>query len=308
MKNNKLPLKERYNNFIQKHPKFWLTFIYCVLMFVLVIAMFIAVFSPPANETASADFRQSETCSAPPTTISENYVMLTSSGLWDKEELIHDYFYANVSMPAGYFTVSAVLYRDTISSSTSLYSYRYLNFYAFFDDNNLVYDIYLFYSNTPVFYNPNSPNIPADAMSIVPVSDTSKFPLYASDFSYHSLYTGYIRNGIDEFLVFKTCPVFSSGNCSPDDLKAEYDKGHSDGFASGKNEGLIEGEDIGYNKGFVAGQNSVDPFPNPVSYLIEPIISFLNIKFFDTLTLGGVLSVGIFVMVAVMFIKLFAGG
>lgn len=293
MKNNKLPLKERYNNFIQKHPKFWLTFIYCVLMFVLAIAMFIAAFSPPTNETASADFRQSQICPAPPTTISDDYVMFTSSGLWDKEELIRHYFYARVSMPAGYFAVSAVLYRDTISSSTSLYSYRYLNFYAFFDDNDLVSDIYLFYSNTPIIYTPNSPNIPADAMSVVPVSDTSKFPLYASNFSFHSLYTGYIGNGIDEFLVLKTCPVFSSNHFSPDDLKAEYDKGHADGYRDGYNKGKADGSTVDLN---------------PISIFLEPVSAFMNIKLFGFVSLGLVFNIVLFVSLAIIFIKLFAGG
>ena len=62
MKNNKLPLKERYNNFIQKHPKFWLTLIYGVLMLTLAITMFIVALDPPDNKTASADFRQAGTC------------------------------------------------------------------------------------------------------------------------------------------------------------------------------------------------------------------------------------------------------
>lgn len=297
MKNDKLPLKERYNNFIQKHPKFWLTLIYGVLMLALAIAMFIAAFSPPANETASADFRRSKTCPAPPTTISENYVMFTSPGLWDKEELINDYFHATVSRPAGYFVVSAVLYRQAAASPLSLYSYRFLNFYAFFDDNGLVSDIYLFYSNTRTIYTPDSPNIPADAMSVVPVSDTSKFPLYASDFSFHSICTRYIKNGIDRFIASKTCPVFSN-SCSPDDLKAEYDKGHADGYNNGYN--------VGYDKGKVDGAELVSV--SPITFLLSPISSLLGTPIWGQFTIGSLFSVVLFVGCTLIFIKMFAGG
>lgn len=317
MKNNKLPLKERYNNFIQKHPKFWLTLIYGVLMFALAIAMLVAVLSPPDTQSATASSRAGGSC---PSQYYNDHIAISTSNTGISTEQAYS---VSVFVDDAEFRVisCAASFEYIGSEGPTLLSYRYITFYRMdvsLPDGSITHVSDIFFSNSQ--NDPRTDPYPSDRLTLVKSSENSA-PFYIEDVHYVILNTTYLPDGFFEIIfpamdleLFSNlvgengCWTPPPDSCSPDDLKAEYDKGHSDGFASGKNEGLIEGEDIGYNKGFVAGQNSVDPFPNPVSYLIEPIISFLNIKFFDTLTLGGVLSVGIFVMVAVMFIKLFAGG
>lgn len=308
MKNNKLPLKERYDSFIQKHPKFWLTLIYGVVMLALAITMFIVALNPPDNKSASADYQKPTEC---PNLDYYNY--------YYQENDITPELVAGIlqGLPANNYryvtcptTFSITNTRDDGSTYLTYYAFRYIVCYHLYAGS---FDLYSFYfSNTNL--DPTTNGQPTDAVIIA----TSRFAPSHYDFSRASNFIintdnfGAISYFPTLFEHYKYCRLSDlcdlGGSCSPDDLKAEYDKGHADGFSEGKLDGLAEGEQIGYDKGFLAGQNSVDPFPNPVSYLIEPVVSFLNIKFFDTLTLGGVLSVGLFVMVAVMFIKLFAGG
>lgn len=77
-----------------------------------------------------------------------------------------------------------------------------------------------------------------------------------------------------------------------------YDKGYSEGYQAGYNAGYSEG----YNKG------QTENFVNPVQYLIQPVQAFLDTKLFGSFSFGSFLSVGLFVLIALIFIRMFAGG
>lgn len=284
MMNNNLPLKERYNNFIQKHPKFWLTLIYGVLMLSLAITMFIVALNPPDNKTASADYQKPTEC---PNLDYYNYYYqendITPELVFDILHELPTNNYRYVTCPT---TFSMTNTNDDGSTYLTYHAFRYIVCFHLYAGS---FDLYSFYfSNSNA--NPITNGQPADAVIIATnrldpsyydFSRANNFIINTNNFGAIS----YFPTLFSHYKYFKLSDLCNLDvSCSPDDLKAEYDKG------------------------FIAGQNSVDPFPNPVSYLIEPIVSFLNIKFFDTLTLGGVLSVGLFVMVAIMFIRLFAGG
>lgn len=318
MKNNKLSLKERYNNFIQKHPKFWLTLIYGGLMLALTIAMFIAAFFPSNNEAASADFRQAGTC--PDSQYNKDFYFATNFFIVSSEDCFDIASNLSSSSNFNYYTVGASLLVVSPGGNPVPLSLRYLVIYKYYttDGTGNTSRANIYFSNS--IQDPRNDGYPPDRVSCLSYDEdnaTYNFNnlkyvfingFYLNPYNHRPLDRIAVFAQLSELIQENGCWAPIGGSCSPDDLKAEYDKGHADGFTEGKQEGIIEGETTGYNKGFIAGQNSVDPFPNPISYLIEPITAFLDIKFFGTLTLGGVLSVGIFVLVAVMFIKLFAGG
>ncbi len=47
---------------------------------------------------------------------------------------------------------------------------------------------------------------------------------------------------------------------------------------------------------------------NPLSYFIAPVQTFLDTKLFGVVSIGTVLNVALFVSIALIFIKMFAGG
>lgn len=66
--------------------------------------------------------------------------------------------------------------------------------------------------------------------------------------------------------------------------------------------GYNTGYQVGYDKGIVSGWQS------PIAIFIQPIDSFLSTNIFGSISIGDVLSVILFVMVGIIFIKMFAGG
>lgn len=97
-----------------------------------------------------------------------------------------------------------------------------------------------------------------------------------------------------------------------------YDKGYNDGnyfgydngFNTGKEEGLTEGYDNGYKTGYTNGYNKgqTSQVSNPIVYLLTPVHTFLDTNLFGSFSLGDAFNVVLFVAVAVIFIKMFAGG
>lgn len=66
----------------------------------------------------------------------------------------------------------------------------------------------------------------------------------------------------------------------------------------------------GYNAGKVAGRNEVltEGLKNPISFMLDPVVTFFDTKLFGVVSIGSILSVAIFVAVALIFLKMFAGG
>ena len=289
MKNNKLPLKERYNNFIQKHPKFWLAFIYGILMLALFIVMFIAALNPPDNKTANADYQSPSVC---PNLEYYNYYYQENDITPELVVNILQYlprgnFWA-IEAPTIFFITE---HPDNDSTYQIRYAFRYIVCYHRYSGN---YDLYSYY-----FSNSNKSPItngdPSDAFVIA----TNRFPpsnykfsraenviINTSNFSSVS----YFPELFEHYKYFKLSDLCNlGGSCSPDDLKAEYDKGFNAGYDKGKLDGA-----------------AIDL--NPISVFLEPVSAFMNIKLFGFVSLGLVFNIVLFVSLALIFIKLFAGG
>ena len=93
-----------------------------------------------------------------------------------------------------------------------------------------------------------------------------------------------------------------------------YEEGETAGQEAGYNQGYEEGETIGheagYNQGYTQGYDAgvSAGLTNPIEYFIKPIDEFMSIKIFGTLAIGNILSIILFVAIALIFLKMFAGG
>lgn len=89
-----------------------------------------------------------------------------------------------------------------------------------------------------------------------------------------------------------------------------YDAGHEDGYNAGLNENsqYQAGYNSGYAVGLAAGQNISWGNLNVVSLFLSPVNSFLATPLFGSFSIGTAFSVVLVVLLAVIFIKMFAGG
>lgn len=297
MKNNKLPLKDRYNNFIQKHPKFWFTFIYAILMFILAVTMLIIALNPPDNKTASADYQPPVECPAgfERLRITRTSLSITAA---DVDNLLSD-------LPTGQYrfvTAPSILLRIAGSppNVVTALSFRYI-VCASIDIGIGIYRLF-YLSNSDS--DPVSGGMPSDALIIATnrMSGVTEFETFSTfivtDYNFGAIryITTLFDNYSDYYYYQDLCDV--NGSCSLDDLKAEYDKGHADGYTNGYN--------VGYDKGKVDGAELVSV--SPISFLLSPISSLLGTPIWGQFTIGSLFSVVLFVGCTLIFIKMFAGG
>ena len=93
-----------------------------------------------------------------------------------------------------------------------------------------------------------------------------------------------------------------------------YDVGYETGHEDGYNEGLNDdsqyqvGYNDGYRLGLAAGQNTTWESLNVVSLFLSPVNSFLATPLFGSFSIGTAFSVVLVVLLAGIFIKMFAGG
>lgn len=117
------------------------------------------------------------------------------------------------------------------------------------------------------------------------------------------------------------------------DYNAGFEAGHNAGYASGYNDGYNKGYeqgeidgseagseagyDLGYNDGYYDGYDKgfdegvISGGGQPVTVLtefIQPVDTFLSTPFLNGFSIGQVFGVIIFVWVAMIFLKMFAGG
>lgn len=104
-----------------------------------------------------------------------------------------------------------------------------------------------------------------------------------------------------------------------DGYDAGYDSGRLDGYDEGYeagnvnasqqfNKGYNTGYNEGYNLGLAAGQNISWGNINVVSLFLSPVNSFLSTPLFGSFSIGTAFSVVLVVLLAAIFIKMFAGG
>ena len=99
---------------------------------------------------------------------------------------------------------------------------------------------------------------------------------------------------------------------------AGYDSGYDSGYTAGESAGYDSGYDSGYNAGESAGyeegynnglqKGMSEVVVNPFVALLNPIDDFINMPLFGDFTLGSFISVVLFVSLAIIFLKMFAGG
>ena len=89
-----------------------------------------------------------------------------------------------------------------------------------------------------------------------------------------------------------------------------YDVGHEDGYNAGLNDNsqYQAGYNEGYTVGLRAGQNISWGNLNVVSLFLSPVNSFLSTPLFGSFSIGSAFSVVLVVLLAAIFIKMFAGG
>ena len=121
-----------------------------------------------------------------------------------------------------------------------------------------------------------------------------------------------IGDGVPDLLFCYLIPTFS-GNPNPD---GSYDDGYNDGYeagfeagsGSGYDDGFNQGYYSGYNQGFSDGQNVDWGDLNVVSLYLQPVSTFLGTPLFGNFSIGTAFSVVLVVLLASIFIKMFAGG
>ncbi len=93
-------------------------------------------------------------------------------------------------------------------------------------------------------------------------------------------------------------------------LSTGKQEGYTEGYGVGKTDGIAQGKEEGYTNGYADGLNKgqSDSVLNPVIIFIEPVHRFMNTPLFGSITLGVAFNVVLFVAIACIFIKMFAGG
>lgn len=177
------------------------------------------------------------------------------------------------------------------------------------------------------------------------ISENSYYSGYVTILSLSSFDTSttfYINFTVDDgnysselYLNYIVIPSSGSGSGSDYQAgfdagyKAGYTNGHTDGYNIGYDKGYEQGEidgseagseagyDLGYNDGYYDGYDKgfdegvISGGGQPVTVLtefIQPIDTFLSTPFLNGFSIGQVFGVIIFVWVAMIFLKMFAGG
>lgn len=74
----------------------------------------------------------------------------------------------------------------------------------------------------------------------------------------------------------------------------DYDTGYDDGYKEGYTDGLNKGQS--------------DLFTSPLDMVFKPVEQFLSMELFGNISIGTFLSFAVFIMIALIFLKMFAGG
>lgn len=118
------------------------------------------------------------------------------------------------------------------------------------------------------------------------------------------LYSGTLTSPAPQFSYilgfFKPSTLFDSG----------FNTGYNEGYDVGYDKGLDNADDAAFDRGYASGYNAAqtDKLSNPLSFFIDPVQQFLDMKLFGVISLGSILSIALFILVAVIFLKIFAGG
>ena len=162
----------------------------------------------------------------------------------------------------------------------------------FFGYQQACYGVYMVWNNSSV-----SPSL---GTAYVQVSELANPPSAASDIPSELPDTGIAgQNDIWYFVCMFDCRVLSS------DYSLLQSFG-TFGSSSDAGDGYQDGYNVGYSEGYNKGQT--EQLNNPASFLLSPAQAFMQIDLFGGFSLGDAFSVVMFVLIATIFIKMFAGG
>ena len=121
---------------------------------------------------------------------------------------------------------------------------------------------------------------------------------------YHSIYIKLEQDVTDPSLFEKLSMFFDTDQYVPPDLSegGSYDDGYSDGKLVGYDEGYKEGYSNGLNKG-----QSDQVTSNPLGLFLQPVSDFMHIQLFGTIALVDIFNIILYVSLALVLIKMFAG-
>ena len=140
----------------------------------------------------------------------------------------------------------------------------------------------------------------------------------ADDYNLVSWYDGEITTSFYVMLVKGTYTAETMPPYQPN-LKYIFSSAFTDGYQDGYDTGYDSGRNYGYNLGYNSGydigysygrnsQISEGLFKNPLDVFLQPISNFLNTDIFGSFSIGDGFTIAFFVMIALIFIKMFAGG
>lgn len=222
-------------------------------------------------------------------------------------------FYQDINYPSrGYY--SFTLDRNILGLSTGWYIYSmYLPPYPEYTSPSSIVSINYVLSDTSNvvgFREVVVPNVSGIYDLALP-----SIPDYYFSGGFNGAPSGYYRftNGINGNVTI-TIPVYSIRDAIENAYNNGYDLGVNEGYSTGYDLGYDQGYDEGYELGFEQGeeygrtQAESGVIENPLLWLSEPVVAFLNIEVYPGLHLGVLFLVAIAGSLVILFLKLFAGG
>lgn len=273
--NKKFSLQNFKNN-VKKHKvKFVLNCVFIVLSVAFLIFFSVLSFSNRGSKTASALSNESRAYQYPEFDSSTSIFMNAP---------------ASYNIP--YFDLKPSIYPCTalLSLRNPDSSFRFVYFDSFYISRSSDVQYMLKYSGRDL-----SNNNQIDGGNLVAMEKSGdKFICTSLLYGYASIVPNPPYNS-GNALLFRILPQIPIYNTL-------YQQGLADGS--------LVGSQNSYDQGYASGYNTAltDKFTNPVNLILQPVSSFLETNLFGGVSIGGILSVAIFVGLALIFIKMFAGG
>ena len=303
-----------------------LLFFVAVFLFVFIVG----VIMPNTSSVASADYQSSKASGGPPSNYQQNQsaILIQNSSntgrfKYSQVDLVPNtpYGFLSTSEGRGIFLISG---KSSGANSgiefLSQSSLFLVSFWAFSVNRGGTGNMYLTFTvhGSPFTdfnrllvitdLDVDSPNygssITVTSLDIFTISDRHN-SFYSSPFEVVTFLGGSLNSG----LSFDVAPQFQYilGFFTTSSF---YQSGYLNGYDNGYDIGYSSGKDVSYSEGYASGYNvaQTEKLSNPLSFFIDPIQTFLDMKLFGVISLGSILSIALFILVAIIFLKIFAGG
>lgn len=121
----------------------------------------------------------------------------------------------------------------------------------------------------------------------------------------------------EKLVIIDELDIFNALKSADTQYQTGFEDGHFAGYNEGYQNGKAEGETLGYNngydKGYTVGKSDgynlgISENINPIVLFLQPAQDFMNMKIFGSFSLADAFGIVLTVLMATIFIKLFAGG